>query len=178
MMKIGRIAAAFFMLAFAPSLFAADAVAPLKDADIAAFISIWPQTAQALAAADPEFDPALTNALRSQLEEMAASDSKESRLDAAVAAVGYADFETFAAMAGRILLAGQWAKNAPDAGDLNAAIDAIEKDALRTADERAELIAALKKAYNKVLADKPSDDDIAVAKPFVGAIDKAITVDE
>lgn len=178
MMKIGRIAAAFFTLAFASGVFAADTPTPLKDADIAAFISIWPQTAQALVAADPEFDPALTSALRGQLQEMAASDSKDSRLDAAVAAVGYADFETFAAIAGQILLAAQWANDPPDAGDLNAAIDAIEKDALRTADERAELISALKKAYTKAIADRPSDDDIAVAKPFVGAIDKAITVDE
>ena len=178
MMKIGRIAAAFFTLAFASGVFAADTPTPLKDADIAAFISIWPQTAQALVAADPEFDPALTSALRGQLEEMAASDSKDSELDAAVAAVGYTDFETFAATASRILLAAQWAKNAPDAGDLNSAIDTIEKDEVRTADEKAELISALKKAYTKALADRPSDDDIAVAKPFVGAIDKAITVDE
>ncbi len=178
MMKIGIIAAALLTLLFASAAFAGGSSAPLKDADIAAFVSIWPQTAQALAAADPEFDPALTNALRGQLQEMATSDSKDSKLDAAVTAVGFADFESFAEIADRIFLAAQWAKDPPEAGELNAAIDAIEKDALRTADERAGLIAALKKAYNKAVADKPSDADIAAAKPFVSAIDKAIAVDE
>jgi hypothetical protein len=178
MMKTGRTALAFFLVFLTTGSFAGDNGAPLKDADIATFISIWPQAATALSEADPEFDPTLTNALRSQLEEMAASDSNDSKLDAAAVASGYIDFEVFAATAGRILLAAQWATDAPDAGDLNAAIDAIEKDEVRTADEKAELIGALKKAYGKALADKPSDSDIALTKPFASAISKAIGVDE
>ena len=178
MMNTGWAALAFFLVSMASGAFAGDNGAHLKDADIAAFISVWPQTAKALSEVDPEFDPTLKNALRRQLEEMAASDSKNSKLDAAAIAAGFTDFETFAATAGRILLAAQWAADAPDAGDLNAAIDAIEKDEVRTADEKAELVGALKKAYGKALADKPSDNDIAVAKPFASAISKAIAVDE
>jgi hypothetical protein len=178
MMKTGRTGLAFFFVFLATGAFAGDNGAPLEDADIATFISVWPQAEKALSKVDPEFDPTLTNALRSQLEEMAASDSKDSKLDAAAVAAGYIDFETFAATAGRILLAAQWAADAPDAGDLNAAIDAIEKDEVRTADEKAELVGSLKKAYGKALADKPSDNDIAVTKPFASAISKAIAVDE
>ena len=178
MMKIGLIAGALLAMGFASAAVAAENGAPLTGAEIAAFISIWPQTAKTLAVTDPEFDPTLTRALRSQLEEMAASDSKDSKLDAAATAAGYPDFETFATMASRILLAGQWAADAPDAGDLNAAIDAIEKDDLRAADEKAELIAALKKAYSAALAGKPSDADIAAALPFVDAIGKAVAIDQ
>lgn len=178
MMKISRIALALLALAFAPEAAAGENPAPLTGADIAAFVSVWPKVANALADADPEFDPALANAIRAQLEEMAASDSKDSKLDAAAIAAGYPDFETFATMASRILLAGQWAADAPDAGDLNAAIDAIEKVDLRAADEKAELIAALKKAYSAALAGKPSDADIAAALPFVDAIGKAVAIDQ
>jgi hypothetical protein len=177
MIKSGAAASVFFTLACASGASAGGADQPLKDADIAAFISIWPQTAKALAAADPEFDPALVNGLRGQLEEMAASDSKDSKLDAVAAAAGYPDFETFAAQASRILLAAQWAKDAPDKADLNAAIDGVAKDQVRTAAEKADLAAALKQAYAKALAEKPADEDIAAATPFVGAVDKALAVD-
>ncbi len=177
-MKFGASALVSFALAGVCSALASDAAVTLKASEIAAFVAEWPGTAKALAAADPEFDPALTDALSSQLEEMAASDSKDSRLDAAVSLAGFPDFETFAALSSRILTAAQWAKDAPDEGDLAAAIGAVGADTARTADEKAELVASLKQAYETALADKPADADIAVVTPFADAIGKAIAVDE
>ena len=177
-MKFGASALVSFTFAGVCSALAADAALTLKASDVAAFVAVWPGTAKALAAADPEFDPALTDALSSQLEEMAAGDPKDSRLDAAASSSGFADFETFAALSSRILTAAQWAKDAPDEADLAAAISAVEADTVRTADEKSELVASLRKAYETAMARKPLDADIAVVIPFISAIEKAIAVDE
>ncbi len=177
MLKIGWISFVFLAQFPVAQAFCGEIDTPLGASDIATFIALWPETSKALAAADPEFDPALTNGLRGQLQEMAASDSKDSKLDSAVGTAGYRDFETFAALSSRIFLAAQWAKDAPDEADLNAAIDGIENDQVRTAEQKAEMVGALKQAYIKALAEKPADEDIALAKPFVGAIDKALAVD-
>jgi hypothetical protein len=174
-MRIG--AFAFVILAGVSNAFAGDDAAPLTASDIAAFVATWPQTAQALSAADPEFDPALTGALDKQLQEMAASDSKDSDLDHAAGLAGFADFDAFAARSSRILLAAQWARDPPDAAGLAAAIAAVEADANRTSAERTELISALKKGYGKALEDKPADADIDAVKPFLTAVNKAIGVD-
>ncbi len=178
MMRFGAVALVVVSLATLSNASAGNEAAQLKDTEIAAFIAVWPGTAKALAAVDPEFDPALTNALSSQLEEMAAGDSKDSKLDAAVLPARFGDFETFAALTSLILTAAPWAKDAPDNADLAAAISAVEADTVRIADEKVELIAALKKAYETALARKPPDADIAVVMPFVSAIEKAIAVDE
>jgi hypothetical protein len=150
---------------------------PLAEKDIAAFVSVWPAMSMDLATADPEYDPELINGLRQQLDEMAASDSKDSALDRIVASDGYADFETMAALAGRILLAAQWAKDAPDQADLNAAIAGVEADTVRTASEKADLIRALKEGFERALAERPSDADIETVRPFIGALDKAVGID-
>ncbi len=150
---------------------------PLADKDIAAFVSVWPAMSMNIAKADPEYDPKLVNGLRQQLDEMAASDSKDSALDKIAASNGYADFETMAALAGRILLAAQWIKDAPDHADLNAAIARVEADTVRTASEKADLIAGLKEGFKRALAERPSDADIETVRPFIGALDKAVGID-
>ncbi len=178
MMKFGAVAAVVVLLAGVRCATAGDSAAPLRDADVAAFIAVWPETSKALAILDAEFDRAHLNSLAEQLEEMAASDSTNSQLDAAVLLRGFGDFETFATLSSRILTAARWAKDAPDDADLAAAIIAVEADTIRTADEKVELVASLKKAYETALARKPLDADIAVVMPFVSAIEKAIAVDE
>ena len=155
-----------------------DAAALLKGSDVAAFVSLWPGVAKALVDADPQFDPALTNALSSQLAEMAAGDTENSNLDLAVSLAGFANFETFASLASRILTAAQWARDAPDDADLATAIGAVEADTMRTVEEKAEIAGALKQAYAAALAARPPDADIATVRPFVSAIEKAIAVDE
>ena len=141
---------------------------------VARFAAEWPVIARELAKADAEFDPALDVAVESQLQDMAASDSKDSNLDKVAAEHDYPDFESFAAMAARILIAAKWAKDPPDDADLKAALAAVDGQADMDADAKAALKASLEEAYDEALAAKPSDADIEIVRPHLAAIDTAL----
>ncbi|MGB8818519.1 MAG: hypothetical protein WCC66_11420 [Rhizobiaceae bacterium] len=164
-----------FLAAFLASAASTDAVGDeMAPADVAKFAAAWPVIAAGLTKADPEFDPTMTSVLESQLQEMAASDSKDSQLDRVVFAQGYADFETFAALSSRILTAARWAKNPPDQADLEAALSAINAGPERSADDKAALAASLKTAFEKAVAAKPADKDIATVRDQLAAIERAV----
>ena len=67
MLKIGWISFVFLAQFPVAQAFCGEIDTPLGASDIATFIALWPETSKALAAADPEFEPALTNGLRGQL---------------------------------------------------------------------------------------------------------------
>ena len=76
-MKTGAVVAVVSLVAGLGNALAGDGAAPLNESDVAAFVSLWPETAKALAGVEPEFDWAVTNALGNQLQEMAAMESKD-----------------------------------------------------------------------------------------------------
>lgn len=147
---------------------------PLSGDAVAQFAADWPVMAEELAKADPDFDPAMTDAVESQLQDMAASDSKDSKLDQVATARGYPDFESFAAVAARILIAAKWAKDPPDDADLKAALAAVAADSEMAADAKAALSASIEEAYAKALAVKPSDADIETVRPHLAAMEAAL----
>lgn len=141
---------------------------------VARFAADWPAMAAELAKADAEFDPALDVAVEQQLQDMAASDSKDSPLDKIAAAHGYRDFESFAAVAARTFTAAKWAKDPPDDADLKAALAAVAAESEMTADAKAALSDSIEEAYAKALAAKPSDADIVTVRPHLAAIEAAL----
>jgi hypothetical protein len=147
---------------------------PLSGDAVARFAADWPAMAAELAKADLDFDPAMGIAVESQLQDMASSDSKDSRLDRVVAAHDYPDFESFAAFAARTLTAAKWAKDPPDATDLKAALEAVEADDEMTADAKTALSASIEEAYAKALTAKPSDADIDTVRPHLAAIEASL----
>lgn len=151
-----------------------DAGTGLSQGDIDRFVKGWPAMAEELAKADTEFDPDMAVALESQLQDLAASDSKDSALDRIAAAAGYDDFESFATVAARIVTATKWAKDPPGEADIKEAVEAVNADSNRTAADKAALISELKTAYAAALKDKPDDADIEAVRPHIASIDEAI----
>lgn len=164
------ILSAFLVSAASDSAVGAD----LTTGDVDRFIEAWPLMATEVAKADPEFDQAMAVALESQLQDMAASDSKDSKLDMIAAAHDYRDFESFAAVTARILTAAKWAKDPPDDADLKAALAAVEAQGEMGADAKATLSASIEQAFQKAIAGKPSDPDIETVRPHLAAIDAAL----
>lgn len=147
---------------------------PLSGDAVARLAAAWPVMAVELAKADPDFDPAMDIVVESQLQDMAASDSKNSGLDAIAADHDYPDFESFAAVAVRILIAAKWANDPPDDADLKAALAAVEADSEMAADAKVALSASIEEAYAKALAARPSDADIETVRPHLAAIGAAL----
>jgi hypothetical protein len=147
---------------------------PLSGDVVAQFAADWPTMAGELAGADTDFDPAMGDAVESQLQDMAATDSKDSALDRVAAAHDYPDFESFAALAARILTAAKWAKDPPDDTDLQAALVAVDAATDMGADAKAALAASIREAFQKALAAKPSDADIQTVRQHLAAIEAAL----
>jgi hypothetical protein len=141
---------------------------------ITQFARTWAPLSKRLVVIDPEFDPQNIVGLVQQLQQMTATDGSDSVLDNAVKLDGYANFESWAKTATLIIRAAQWAKNPPDAADIDDLIASIDADQEQAKDEKTALIADLKTAVESARLDKPDQADIDIAKHLLPLLEPVL----
>jgi hypothetical protein len=150
----------------------------LDEQIISKFAQTWEPVTKRLMEVDAEFDPQNLAGLVNQLEQMAKADGPDSARDHAVKPDGYADFETWAKTAASIVTCAQWAKDPPDAAEVETAIAAINADLEQTAEEKAALISDLKSALETAMKSKPDDADIETAKRLLPVLEPVLWQEE
>jgi hypothetical protein len=150
----------------------------LDEQIISKFAQTWEPVTKRLMEVDAEFDPQNLAGLVNQLDQMAQADGPDSARDNAVKPDGYADFETWAQTAATIVTCAQWAKDPPDAAEVETAIASINAAPEQTAEEKAALIADLKAALETAMANKPDQADIDTAKRLLPVLEPILWQEE
>ena len=150
----------------------------LDEQILSRFAETWIPITSAIETADKEFDHTHLPGLAQTLHDMAASDGPNSKHDEIVASHGYTDFEQWADIAQRSILAAQWAKQPPTEDELKRTIMALQADPDIAADAKQSLVNDVTTAFQTALANKPSDADISAAKAVLPLLEPVIGRDE
>ncbi len=146
----------------------------LNEQTVSQFAQSWDPLTKRLMAIDMEFDPQNMAGLLPQLEQMAAADGPDSVRDTAVKQDGYIDFEGWAKTAALIIRSAHWAKDPPNAADIDRAISLINTNTEQSAGEKAAMISDLKLAFEATLKQKPDQADIDVVKSLLPLIEPIV----
>ena len=152
----------------------ANTAPTLNEQILSRFAETWIPITNAVETADKEFDHTHLPGLAQSLHDMAATDGPRSARDELVANYGYADFEQWADIAQRSILAAQWAKQPPSEDELKRTIMALQADPGIAADARQSLVNDVSAAFAIALAHKPSDADIDAAKAVLPLLEPVI----
>lgn len=146
----------------------------LNEQILSRFAETWIPITNAIETADKEFDHTHLPGLVKSLNDMAATDGAHSPRDELVANYGYTDFEQWADIAQRSIMAAQWAKQPPNEDELKRTIMALQADPGIAADAKKSLVNDVTAAFAIALAHKPSDADIDAAKAVLPLLEPVI----